>query len=631
MTPLSLASDFPPADEAAWLALVEKALKGADFEKTLVSRTYDGLGLKPLYAPADETASSGLPGTPPYIRGFRAGPGEMPWDICQLHALPEPNAANEAILQDLNGGVSSICLQIAAPGQFGLEMSSPADLVRALDGVMLDLAGISLFAGANTGAAAEVLQALWREKDIAADRVSGAFNADPLGILARTGALPIAIEQALAEMAQLALTAQRSYPRMKAILVDAGPYHDGGASEAQELACLCATLTAYLRTLDAVGMEPADALSQMTFALAADADQFLSIAKLRAARAVIARIADVSGAAAAMPRVRLHATTSQRMLAEHDPWGNILRTTMATAAAALAGADAITVLPHTWLQGRADGFARRIARNVQIILQEESSLGAVLDPAGGSWYVESLSRELAETAWSLFQDIERDGGMMRALAKGTVQSMIAATAERRATAVATSAEEITGINSYPEISDSQVIVEPHPLPEEVEEPAITVEPVPLRRPSEPFDRMREASNFHFDQTGIRPAVFLVNLGTPADFTARAGYARNFFSAGGIETISSLPVATPVEAAAAFEESNAQLACLCSSDVVYASLAADVARALTQIGPRHLYLAGRPGDARTSLREAGIGTFIHEGCDMVETLRQAHDHAGIRPV
>ncbi|MEM7192689.1 MAG: methylmalonyl-CoA mutase subunit beta, partial [Pseudomonadota bacterium] len=498
---LPLAGAFPKADDADWRTLVNKALKGADFDKTLLSHTYDGLTLKPLYTRESEPVRDpgGMPGAAPFIRGFRASEGDRPWEIRQLYAETDPADANTAILGDLEGGASAVSLQVAAPGQSGVVVGSVDDLDRALEQVALDLAGVWLEAGHATATSAGFLTELWARRNIKDADAIGGFGADPLGTLARTGVSPIAIDQAMQEIVDLARQTHERLAQVTAVSVDARPYHGGGASEAEELACLCATMVAYLRALKAGGLSPADGLAQMEFALACDADMFLNVAKLRAARALIARIAEVSDASGALPGLRLHAMTSFRMFSRLDPQVNILRTTIAAAAAALGGANSITVLPYTYANGAPDAFARRIARNIQIILEEESSLGAVIDPAGGSWYVEEFTRELAGKAWGLFQEIEKQGGMANALSKGFVQKMIAKTATERARDVAHGEFELTGVSSFPNLGEELPQASPHAVPDDVDDPAITVEPIPLRRPAEPFERLRQASDDYLDE------------------------------------------------------------------------------------------------------------------------------------
>ena len=630
VTETSFMKEFPGVSEEAWRALVDKALKGAKFDDALVSQTHDGLRIEPLYTRQDETVPdpAGLPGRAPFARGFRQIVDQPAWDIRQLHASGDPAGANKQILADLEGGATSLTLRQAAPEQNGLAVASDADLARALDGVYPEYIGIALEPGADFVGAAQHLMAFWTKRGLAGDAASGGFGADPIGCLARAGGLPMSLDQALDQAVGLARTTSETYPLVTALLADGRPYHDGGASEAMELACLTATLVAYLRAAEKGGLGPSDALPQIGFALAADADQFLSIAKLRAARSLINRIAEVSGAQSALPGLRLQAQTSARMMTTRDPQVNLLRTMTAAAAAALGGADSITVLPFTWAMGATDLFAQRIARNIQLILQEESSLGRVLDSAGGSWYVESLTRQLGEKAWELFQQIESDGGMAEALAKGSVQHMIRETAEARQRAVDTAKEELIGVTAFPQLADGQIKVEPRPAPESFDDPAVTVEPIPLRRPAEPFEMLRDAADAWAQKTGARPQIFLANLGKPSEFSGRARYATNLFASGGIEALPGDGASTPKEAAKAFKSSGAKIACLCSNDDVYASIGADTAQDLAKAGAEYIYLAGRPGDLRKTLKAAGVEAFIHKGCDMVAALKKAQDVLGV---
>lgn len=623
MGTFSLAGDFPKADDAAWRALAEKALKGADFDKALISETYDGLKIRPLYTRNNEAGidPAGLPGSSPFTRGFSAKQAELPWHTCQLHASPSPAEANAAILKDLEGGVTAIALQVAAPGQSGVRIVSANDMDATLKDVALDLAGVWLEAGHSAAQAANMLQEVWQQRGYSNDTVIGGFGADPLGALATTGAHPLSLEQALAESVSLARATSEKYPHVTALRADARPWHGGGGSEAEELACLCATVTAYLRAMEKGGLPPRDGLGQVELALACDQDFFAGIAKLRAARALIARIADLCGASETLPSLKLHAMTSFRMFARHDPQVNILRTTIACAVAALGGANAITVLPYTYANGQPDAFARRIARNIQIVLQEESSLGAVIDPAGGSWYVEDFTRDLAEAAWKLFQEIEKQGGMAEALAKGYVQKMLAETANVRARDIAHAKAALTGVSSFANLAEDGVDLPPHPVPDEIEEPAITVEPIPVRRPAEPFERLRDAADAAAEKTGKRAIVALVPLGPERKHSERVTYARRFFAAGGLET--------EIVDSKAYDASASPVACLCSADDDLEADGSIIAQALKTSGATRILSVGRPGDLRKALKSASVDEFIHQGCDMIEILNDAHDVLGLK--
>jgi methylmalonyl-CoA mutase len=628
MTDLALAADFPRPAHEDWLRLVDKALKGGDFERRLVSRTADGIRIAPLYTRADALAATGaaMPGLAPYTRGIRAADAAG-WDIRQPCAEPDPVAANAAILDDLAGGATSVLLHVAAPGQIGVGYEQ-ALLARALDGVMLDVCPVSLVAGEYTPDAAGSLIALWRAAGIAETARRGAFNYDPLGNLARTGALYHPLPKALAIAADLVATA-RAMPGVTALRADGHFWHRAGATEAQELALVLASLVAYLRAAEQAGIAPADALPRIAVTVAADADQFLVIAKLRAVRRLVWRVAEACGAGAAAASVVLTAETSARMMARRDPWVNMLRTTIATAAAAMGGADAITVLPFTWALGRPDAFARRIARNTHHVLLEEAGLGRVADPAGGSWYVERLTDALAAKAWETFQAIEAQGGLAPALAAGSVQADVARSAAARAKAIASGRLELTGTSAFPRLGDDGVHFEP--WPDEVPSADLNGARAPavaMSRDGAQIEALRDAADAYAKRTGTPPRVFLASLGPLAVHSARTTWIRNFLAAGGIEGIGGDGWTATAELGKAFAESGTTIACLCSSDAVYGELGEAAAGVLKAAGAGHVYLAGRPKEQEDALRSAGVDAFIFAGIDMPATLKDLHAALGV---
>ena len=337
ITDLRLADGFAPASEAQWRVLVEKMLNGADFDRRLVARSADGLRLEPLYTRAQAVAgvSTAAPGAPPMTRGRSARRPGFGWDIRAFHAESDARLANAAILQDLEGGATSIALQIAAPGGFGLAYNGD-EIAAALDGVDLALCPVALVAGEYTQDASGSLMALWRARKLPEEQWKGELGADPLGTLARTGALYHPLAKSLEVAARLA-AGTRAMPGVKALVADGHPYHAAGASEAQELAAMLATLLSYLRACEAVGLAPADALPKISVGLAADADQLMTIAKLRAGRRLVWRIGDACGAGIAANSVEIASATAWRMLARRDPWVNLLRNTIAC-----AGADTLS-------------------------------------------------------------------------------------------------------------------------------------------------------------------------------------------------------------------------------------------------------------------------------------------------
>jgi methylmalonyl-CoA mutase len=613
---LALATDFETPSLEAWHKLVDKALKGGDFEKRLVARTSDGIRIPPLYTRANARPEVSAPGLAPFTRGTKATVDGFGWSITTLIDHGDAQSANRAILADLDGGANAILVQVEAPGQNGVQLTNASDVATLLSGVYLDLAAVQFKPGLHdfrtTAALLEALPAL----NGTAGQRRLALNLDPIGNLARFGTSGGDIAAVLSETVRLAQRARAIDPSMRTLLVDATPYHGAGASEAQELACMAATLVAYLRAFEAAGVSPGNALLQINIHLTSDTDIFLTTAKLRAARTLIARIADACGAAQAARSMSITVVTATRMMAKRDPWTNLLRTTVATASAALGGADAIVVLPFSHAIGQSDDFARRIARNTQIVAQEESYLGRVVDPAGGSWYVEQLTTELAQQAWTTFQQIETAGGIVAKLTAGLIQDEIAIVAATRAKAIATGKLELTGISTFPRLGDEGVTIAPYPV-----EPAIdghlSVKPLVPQRLSAGFEALRDAA----DASARKPEVFIASLGEIADHGVRTTWIKNFLASGGITSLTCDGYASPDAAAAAFKASGAIVACLASSDATYTLHAEATARALKTAGARHVAMACRPGDSEPALRSAGVDTFISSGQDALATLRE----------
>jgi len=605
-------NEFPPPSREQWLKLVSGALKGASFEKRLVSRTYDGIAIEPLYA-RDAAARP--------VFGRTAG---APWQVMQRIEHPDPAAANAQALHDLDNGATGLSLVFAgAVGGYGFGVDcDEASVGQVLEGVMLD-AGIALDVQAAASQSKMVVRGLAdvvRQRGIAPGAAEIRFGLDWIGAMAARGPGPASWHEFGPEFAAVIRSlAERGY-RGPFAVADARVIHDAGGSEAQELAYALAVALSYLRALEAGGVALDQARRMIYFRLAADADQFLTTAKFRALRKLWARVEDACGIVGRP--VFIAADTAWRMMTRRDPFVNMLRTTMAVVAAGLGGADSITVLPHTAAIGLPDGFARRIARNTQLILLEESNLAKVADPAAGSGALEALTRALCVAAWSLFQDIEKAGGAAAALEQGLIQAKVAPVRAEREKAIARRKDALTGTSEFPDIAETPAVVLV-PSPQGGREQKVFT-PLPCRRLAEPFEALRDASDRALAKTGARPKIFLANLGRLADFTARATYAKNFFEAGGIEAVTNDGFGSRDDMLAAFKASGAALACLCSSDDAYAREAAGAAQALRAAGAKHIYLAGRPGEREAALKAAGVGTFIYVGCDVLATLTAAHD-------
>ena len=611
---LSLAADFAPATYDDWRKLVDGVLKGAPFVK-LESKTYDGLTIEPIYRRAHNVSP---------VAGRPAG---LPWQIMQRIDHPDAAAANAQAILDLENGANGIEIEFAGgPGarDFGVADATPETLKRLFDGIFFD-AGISIAIHPviGRGNAGEALAALIEQRRIDPARVDLRFNYQALSTMAvRGGAAAPWAEMTKPFAAVVGGLMKRGF-RGPFVLADGRAVHDAGGSEIQELAFALALAVAYLRMLEDSGIGLDEARSAISFRLAADADQFLTMAKFRALRLLWARVETACGLA---PKpVFLAAETAWRMLTQRDPYVNMLRATMAAFAAGLAGANSITVLPHTLALGLPDAFARRIARNTQLVLLEESNLAKVSDPAAGSGGIESLTQALCEASWSLFQEIEKAGGVFAALEQNLIQGKVAATRKAREANINKRKEVLTGASAFPDLNEAQVaVLSVKPAaPASSDGAKIKFDALSPLRLAAPFERLRDRSDVILKTKGARPRIFLANLGDAADFTARATFAKSFFETGGIEAVGSEGFDDPKAIKAAFRASGAPLVCICSSDAVYAERAKETAKALQAAGAKHIYLAGRAGEQEAALRAAGVSEFIFAGCDALVALQRAH--------
>jgi methylmalonyl-CoA mutase len=618
---LTLATEFPPTSQAEWRKLVEAALKGASFDKRLVTQTYDGLRVEPLYLRAV--------GANP-VAGRALGTA---WGLMQRIDHPDPAMANKQALEDLENGATGLSLVFAgspAARGFGVVANNADELDRMLSGVMLNFISLRVETAPYAGRpVATLMSSVVEKRKLDPATLAFEFGLDPVGDMARKGASPLAWPDLSARAGETAKHLDTlGFGKARFLRADGRIIHEPGGSEAQELAFALACGVAYLRLLEASGFALDEASRRISFIMAADADEFLTIAKFRAIRKLWARVEAACGLTPKPATVA--AETAWRMTTKRDPYVNMLRMTLAVAAAGLGGADNIAVLPHTAALGLPDGFARRVARNTQLILLEESNLAKVADPAAGSGAIENLTTQLCAAAWTQFQAIDKAGGAWAALEKGLIQREVAAVRAERQKAIARRKDALTGSSEYPNLSEKKAAVldvAPVALPKTAEA-KVTIEPLPSIRLAEPFEALRDAADRVLAKTGARPKVFLATLGKLPDFTARAMFAKNFYEAGGIEAPSNDGFNDQAAMVAAFKASSAKITCLCSSDAVYAEQAVEAAKALTAAGAT-VHLAGRPGELETVLKEAGVKTFIFVGCDVISTLQAAHDILGVK--
>jgi methylmalonyl-CoA mutase len=430
----SLTADFPTATEADWRALVDKTLGDKPFE-SLEKTTAEGLAIAPLYAPAERPAAPA-----------RQPSADRAWEVATMSAHPDPARANAELLADLRGGAAASVLRIDPTGAAGCAVGSDGDLARALSDVILELAPVALDAGFLGPQAADWLNAIAKASPGALLR----FQLDPLSAFAEAGASPGPIEAHVISAANVAARLAETYPKAQLFLASGRVVHEAGGGEAGEVAFAAAAALAYAKAMVRAGLPMADAFGRITLGLSADADYFTTIAKLRAGRAVWARIAEACGAA---PTARIEARSSRRMLAARDAWTNMIRLTAAGFAAAVGGADSVILGNFTDALGLPTAFARRQSRNTQLVLMEEAHVGRVADPAAGAGYVEALTDQIARAAWAGVQAIEDAGGLAAALASGQIARGVEAACEARPE------PRLIGVNAFPPAQETPVEVE----------------------------------------------------------------------------------------------------------------------------------------------------------------------------
>lgn len=541
-------------------------------DRLLDSPTYEGFAIRPLYTSLDELPEPPLPGQWPYVRGGDAlRDVKSGWKVAETFPAAPSSAeeANGAILLGLTEGVSALVLRVGTDGV------GPSDLGRLLESVFLDLVPVQLDAGTDYTAAATALLALLTDLDAEQrERLSVDLGADPL-----TAPLRDRLAPEVADVVSLAAEVTGHGGHVRAITVDGPALHNRGASVSWELAGAVAAGVSYLRLLDQGGLDIVDAVRQISFRFAADDDQFMTIAKLRAARLLWARVCEVVGAADA-GAATVHAVSSLPMMAQRDPWVNMLRTTLAAFSAGVGGADTVLVHPFdvaipNGFPGTSNAFARRIARNTQLLLLEESHIGRVLDPAGGSWFVEDLTAQLAEQAWKHFQVIEARGGFVAA--HDHIAEQIADVAARRADDIAHRRTALTGVNEYPNIGEP-------PLPPGEAFTAVA-------RYAAGFEALRDRSDTVLESTGARPKVLLLPLGPLAEHNIRATFATNLLASGGIEAVNPGTVGAADVAQAVSAAGSPSVAVVCGTDTRYGTDAAAVVASAREAGVTRVYLAG----------------------------------------
>lgn len=705
---LNLLEEFPPHTHGQWLATVEKQLKGAPFEKVLVKKTYEGIDIRPMYFATDIEDlphMDSLPGEAPFVRGTgAAGAVVNSWEIAQEICDPDPETFNASVRLDTGRGQNALNIPLDRAsrkglnpdqaeaeqvGEGGFSLATVADLQTALAGIDLAALPITLHPGASATPAAALLAAFMQrgKKDLAA--LTGCIGADPLGVLAEEGTLPMPMEIAFQEMARVTTWAKEAAPNLGTIAINVAPFRESGGNAVQEVAYALATAVTYIREMQKFGISPEDSAGRMTVFFSIGADFFMEIAKFRAARILWERMTSAFGCTGETLKLRMHGRTARWNKTVVDPYVNMLRVSTEAFSGIAGGCDSMHVSPFDEVFRTPDDFSRRIARNVQIILRDEGHFDRVVDPAGGCWYVESITDELAEKAWKTFQEIEEAGGMLKYLEQGIPQAKTAEVAEKRAKNIAIRKDRFVGTNMYPnvtevpldtrpvdrealkssrvsqvaaamEVSDMNALEENRKLLHATHSGAdggfmntaiafaaaggtlgeiasaihlsgerIRIEPLKIHRGAAPFERLRKTTEGYTEAMGVPPKIFLANMGPIPLHKPRSEFSSGFYTVGAFEMVTNDGFETVEAAAEAFFTSSAGALIICSTDPTYPDLVPPLARLIKERKPdAYIVLAGFPKEHIEAFRAAGVDEFLHMRSNALELLETMQKKLGV---
>lgn len=699
-------NEFEQPTREQWKNEAVAALKGAPFDKIMYTTTYEGLTIEPMYHAEDLEGLPHLdskPGFPPFVRGTKPnGFVNEPWKISQELTQSLPEEFNTEARFDIARGQTGLTMVLDRPsrlgsepavasaeevGNHGLSLSSLADLKLAISGIDLEKTDLLCYSGAVSLPLIAMLAAAIEDdgKNMAA--LKNCIGCDPLGELASDGRLEVSIKAAYDSMYQTIAWSLKHAPRLRTVFILGHPYHNAGASSTQEVAFALATAAEYLREMITRGLTVDEVAPRMRFGFSLGSNFFMEIAKLRAARMLWSKVVSAFGGNEESQKMSIHGRSSAFNKTVLDPYVNMLRITSEGFSGAVGGADSMHLAPFDEPIRTPDRFSRRIARNVQIMLQEESNFTIPIDLGGGSYYIEKLTAEFAGNVWNMFRDIEKNGGMTAALVAGTPQALSVATAAKRSESIEHRHDMILGTNMYANLSEKRietpvmdhdalkrlraaavadyrkqhvhlslagqlsafehsfsdagsnavdaaiVAIREGALLSDISEviadldsARISVIPLNIFRAAEPFEKLRKMAELHYETTGTRPRVFLANMGPVAQHKPRADFSAAFFETAGFEILGSTGFASTEEAAEAAIASGVDIIVICSTDVTYPEYVPVVAARVKADRPdATLLVAGRQApEVESAFLAAGVDGFIHAKANCYEINRKLQE-------
>ena len=680
------AQKFPTVNYQSWREEAEKTLKGKPVEK-LSTCTYEDISLKPIYTKEDTAElehMNDLPGLPYFKRGVeKLGYVTNPWKVSQEIASATIHDANAILKHDLARGQTMVNMFVNhsqhKPNR-GITILTLKDLTALFEGITINKYPLLIDTDLCSLPFTSLLIAYCNEKNISLESINGTIGMDPLGSFVSEGKLSIPLKKLYDIMALQLTWAKESAPQLRTILVKGQPYHNGGASAVQELAFTLAAGVDYIQECQNRGLTIDDITPRMLFSFSVGSNLFMEVAKLRAARLLWTKVVEAYDGNDDSKKMNIHARTSSYTKTVYDPYVNMLRSTTEAFAAAIGGVESLHVSTFDEALRNSNDFSRRIARNTQIILQEESHLNKVVDPAGGSWYIETLTSEVADKAWSLFQQVEDKGGFFKALQEGFIQSEIKNVSETKQENVKSRKDKIVGTNFYANLSEKPLTSSAERLSvsnetirrlqvneainkelgnainendetlvklsveflssgasvEELlslfkESSSEGVEPVVAHRLAEPFEELRNAAIVFKNSTGDWPKIGLINLGPISIHKPRADFITGFFEAGGFQVVKNAGYQSIEEAVQGYRSTNLSTNVICGSDELYAEMVEELVTKIKAINPKTtLFVAGKQAThVGEQFVNAGVSDFIHIKSNCYDVLKKLQLEMGVR--
>ena len=703
----NLFDDFKTVTYEEWKTAAEKALKGAPFDSRMMTKTYEEITLKPIYRQeelGEGIFADSMPGGMPFVRSSKVdGYIKEPWAIAQECNQAEAKEVNAVLKNEMKRGLNTVHLHLDTASIHGLDpdiakkeqifdkgvsVSSLKDIEDIFDGIDIKSAPVRIHCGESAVPVLALIAACVENQKKSSKKINGTIAADPVGMLVKNGSVGTSLKALYDQMGATIKWADKNAPSTRTVLVDVSCYHDSGANAVQELAFAVATAVEYAKQMMQRGIAFEVFAKHLQFGISLGANMFMELAKVRALRFVWSQVCAAYGTESDSCAANIHARTSYFTKTIYDPYVNLLRTTTESFAGAVGGVDSMHVGPLDELARRGDEFSRRISRNTQIMLQKECNLLQPIDPSGGSWYIETITEDIARRAWELFGKVETAGGIVSALEKELPQKEADKTYAARVANLSKRKNVIVGTNSYANLGEKLLEVETAPDTKHVEARikeisdykkkqdanakkelasvknkadeetvlaaikaaksgstvgeiyialkeegvnAPVIKPLAIRRNSEIFEDLRQKTEKYVEKTGDNVRIFSANMGPIPQHKARADFSRGFFEVGAFQVIGNDGFKTVEEAAEAAAKEKADVVVICSTDKTYPELVPPLAKLLKKkIKGVKVFLAGQaPEDMKPIYMEAGVDDFVFMGADCYKILSELQARKGMK--